>query len=41
MIEKWSKRNLVNELEYVRDGENLFVDKEVKLVTTSLQSQLI
>ncbi len=31
MIEKWSKRNLVNELEYVRDGENLFVDKRGKI----------
>ena len=31
MIEKWSKRNLVKELEYVRDGENLFVDKRGKI----------
>ena len=26
MIQKWSKQNLSKELEYVRDGENLFVD---------------
>ena len=27
MIEKWSKQNLIKDLEYVRDGENLFTDK--------------
>jgi nucleoside-diphosphate-sugar epimerase len=26
MIQKWSKQNLIKDLEYVRDGENLFVD---------------
>ena len=26
MIEKWSKQELIKELEHVRDGENLFVD---------------
>ena len=26
MIEKWSNQNIVKDLEYVRDGENLFVD---------------
>tara|TARA_B100000963_G_scaffold165637_1_gene143880 strand:+ start:6756 stop:9308 length:2553 start_codon:yes stop_codon:yes gene_type:complete len=27
MIDKWSKKNLIKELEYVKDGENIFVDK--------------
>ena len=27
MIQKWSKQNLIKELEYVKDGENLFVDE--------------
>ena len=27
MIQKWSKQNLIKELEFVKDGENLFVDK--------------
>ena len=27
MIEKWSEQNLIKELEYVKDGENLFIDK--------------
>ena len=31
MIEKWSKQNLTKDLEYVRDGENLFVDKRGKI----------
>ncbi len=26
MIQKWSKQNLIKELEYVKDGENLFID---------------
>ena len=26
MIEKWSKQNIVKDLEYVEDGKNLFVD---------------
>ena len=27
MIQKWSKQDLIKDLEYVKDGENLFVDK--------------
>ena len=27
MIQKWSKQNITKELEYVRDGEDLFIDK--------------
>ena len=27
MISKWSKQNLIKELEYVKDGKNLFVDE--------------
>ncbi|MDC0943063.1 NAD-dependent epimerase/dehydratase family protein [Pelagibacteraceae bacterium] len=27
MIEKWSKQNLIKDLEHVRDGDNLFVDE--------------
>ncbi len=27
MINKWSKQNLIKDLEHVRDGENLFVDE--------------
>jgi nucleoside-diphosphate-sugar epimerase len=27
MIEKWSKQDLIKDLEHVRDGDNLFVDK--------------
>ncbi len=27
MIQKWSKQDLIKELEHVRDGQNLFVDK--------------
>ncbi len=27
MIEKWSKQNLIKDLEHVKDGENLFIDK--------------
>ena len=26
MIQKWSKQNLIKELEFVKDGENLFID---------------
>ena len=26
MIQKWSKQNLVKDLEYVKNGENLYVD---------------
>ena len=31
MIDKWSKQNLIKELESVRDGENLFVDERGKI----------
>ncbi len=31
MIGKWSKQNLIQELEYVRDGDNLFVDSRGKI----------
>ncbi len=27
MIQKWSKQDLIKDLEYVRDGKNLFIDK--------------
>ncbi len=27
MIQKWSKQNLINDLEYVRNGHDIFVDK--------------
>ena len=27
MIQKWSKQNLIKDLEHVKDGENLFIDK--------------
>ena len=26
MIQKWSKQDLIKDLEHVKDGENLFVD---------------
>ena len=29
MITKWSEQNITKELEYVKDGENIFEDKEV------------
>ena len=31
MITKWSKQNLVTDLEYVKDGSNLYVDKRGKI----------
>ena len=31
MIHKWSKQKLIKDLEYVRDGDNLFVDKRGKI----------
>ena len=31
MIDKWSKQNVIKDLEYVRNGENLFVDKRGKI----------
>ena len=26
MIQKWSKQDIIKDLEYVRDGENIFKD---------------
>ena len=31
MIDKWSKQDIPKELEHVRDGENLFIDKRGKI----------
>ena len=31
MIDKWSKQNVIKDLEYVRNGENLFIDKRGKI----------
>ncbi len=31
MIQKWSKQNLVKNLEYVKDGENIFLDERGKI----------
>jgi nucleoside-diphosphate-sugar epimerase len=31
MINKWSKQNLIKDLEHVRDGDNLFVDNRGKI----------
>jgi nucleoside-diphosphate-sugar epimerase/quercetin dioxygenase-like cupin family protein len=31
MITKWSKQNLIKDLEHVRDGENVFIDKRGKI----------
>ena len=31
MILKWSKQNIKKELEHVRDGDNLFIDKRGKI----------
>ena len=31
MIQKWSKQNLIKDLEHVRDGDNLYVDKRGKI----------
>ncbi|MDC0437588.1 NAD-dependent epimerase/dehydratase family protein [Pelagibacteraceae bacterium] len=31
MIHKWSEKNLIQDLEYVRDGENLFIDNRGKI----------
>ncbi len=31
MIQKWSKQNLIKDLEYVKDGANLFADKRGKI----------
>ena len=39
MIFKWSKHDIVKDLEHVRDGEMNLQIKEVKLVTMNLQNQ--
>ena len=31
MIEKWSKQDLKKDLEYVNNGENIFIDKRGKI----------
>ena len=31
MIDKWSEQDIPKELEHVRDGENLFIDKRGKI----------
>ncbi len=31
MIQKWSKQDIIKDLEYVRDGENIFKDKRGKI----------
>jgi nucleoside-diphosphate-sugar epimerase/2-polyprenyl-3-methyl-5-hydroxy-6-metoxy-1,4-benzoquinol methylase len=31
MISKWSKKNLINDLEYIRDGENEYIDVRGKI----------
>ena len=31
MITKWSEQKIIKDLEYVKDGENLFVDKRGKI----------
>ena len=31
MISKWSKQNLIEDLEHVRDGDNLFIDKRGRI----------
>ena len=31
MIEKWSKQDLIKELEYVKNGENLYIDEKAQL----------
>ena len=41
MITKWSEQKIIKDLGYVKDGENLFVDKKVKLATMNLPNQLI
>ena len=38
MIEKWSAQNFIKDLEYVKDGENLFKMKEVKLAIMNYQN---
>ena len=41
MITKWSNQNLIQDLEFVKKGENEFVIKEEKLVIMNLLNQLI
>ena len=31
MINKWSKQKIIEDLEYVKDGENLYVDNRGKI----------
>ena len=33
MITKWSEQNITKELEYVKDGENIFEDNRGKIAT--------
>ena len=35
MIFKWSKQDLIKDLEFVKNGENEYVDTRGKLVITS------
>ena len=41
MISKWSKQNLIKDLEHVKDGSDEYIDKEGRLAITSSQNQLI
>ena len=36
MIQKWSKQDLIKELEHVKDGQNLFVDKRGSIINHEL-----
>ena len=33
MIQKWSKQDLITDLEHVKDGVNLFIDERGAIVT--------
>ena len=39
MILKWSKQNLIKDLEHVRNGEKEFIDKRGKISNHELQNQ--
>ena len=39
MIQKWSKQNISKDLEYVRKGEKLFVDKRGSISNHELLNQ--
>ena len=41
MIQKWSKQDLIKELEHVRDGDNEFIDSRGKISNHELTEQLI